>query len=394
MFENLDRIDWKSLGYHTYGRHEQIPIEIRNLLSTEPEVREEAREFLLGGGQDFGDIYDTTPHIIPFLIEVLDNPDAPDKDSLLFHLSGVADQVAYQRHSSIPMMRLRLQTYDAFKAGLGSLMAMLNAPALEIRLAGAEFLGHMTDEVESLIPELIRRFREAHEEEYQVALMSSLKRLLNSLEWPRFALRGQYAPFFKETVETHPSHTVRVAAARASVELVGDYASKETNLSAQVPVLLSQEFRDLSTPLDYQESGSSLFHEEMLARDLSRVAPEPLVQLLHEPAINARQAHLITRALLASVFLHKELVETYWGYYPDHQRETEGLFYFQSYPPRNSLKFPYQIKSRFLQAIVDAEKVWEIPTNLFSFFYGLPDSREEMRTLLVETTDGDHPKES
>jgi len=35
-----------------------------------------------------------------------------------------------------------------------------------------------------------------------------------------------------------------------------------------------------------------------------------------------------------------------------------------------------------LEAIVDCEPFWEIPTNLFSFFYGLPDEREALRKLL------------
>lgn len=61
MFSTLDSIDWNGLGYHTYGRNDEIPEAIRNLLSPDAEVREAARGFLLGEGQDFGDIYDTIP---------------------------------------------------------------------------------------------------------------------------------------------------------------------------------------------------------------------------------------------------------------------------------------------------------------------------------------------
>ncbi len=382
MFEGLDQIDWKSLGYHVYGKHELIPQEIRNLLSENFQVRQGARDFLLGGGQDFGDIYDTTPHILPFLLEILDNPDAPDKDKLLFHLSGVAEQISHPRRSSIYMLRLCLQTYDALKAGLGILIALLDDPSADVRLASTALLQNMTDEVESLIPELIRHFHEEREEEVQVAVVNSLKRLLNSLEWPRFPLKKEYAPFFKEIVETHSSHKVRVAAARASVELVGQYNKKQNNLPQQVSTILSQEFVSLNAPLDYQESGSGSYHAEMVAKDLSRLNPEPLLQLLQNPAISAEQAHLIARALLANVFLHGGLVESHWERFPNHDRKAEGLFYLQHYSATRSLRLPYHAKNRFLQAIVDAKKVWEIPTNLFSFFYGLPDSREDLRALL------------
>jgi len=38
-------------------------------------------------------------------------------------------------------------------------------------------------------------------------------------------------------------------------------------------------------------------------------------------------------------------------------------------------------QKQVLQAIVDCDPFWEIPTNLFSYFYGLPDDREELRRL-------------
>ena len=37
-----------------------------------------------------------------------------------------------------------------------------------------------------------------------------------------------------------------------------------------------------------------------------------------------------------------------------------------------------------LQAIAATDRVWERPTNLFSHFYGLPDSREALRRLAEE----------
>lgn len=255
---SLDQIDWKSLGYHVYGRHEIIPQEIRNLLSEDAEVRQKARGFLLGEGQDFGDIYDVTPHIIPFLFEILDIPDAPDKDKLLYHLSVVAEHSLNPPRSSIRMLRLCLQTYDALKTGMGILIALLDDPLIEVRAASTELLASMTDEVESLIPELLRSFRKEPTEEIQIALLTSLKRLLHSLDWTRLALQGQYAPFFKEVVETHPSYFVRVAAARASVELSGLFKGKQIYLSPEVPGLLSEEFLTVSTPLDHKIWGLTI----------------------------------------------------------------------------------------------------------------------------------------
>jgi len=103
------------------------------------------------------------------------------------------------------------------------------------------------------------------------------------------------------------------------------------------------------------------------------------------PDLSPEQAHLIARALLAATFLHARSIESHWERFPNFDRRTEGIFYLQHFDAaRHILRPPlmYKVKHPFLQAILEAEKVWELPTNLFSFFYGLPDSREGLRALL------------
>lgn len=384
MFDKLDSIDWKNLGFHIYSKQEEIPERIRDLISPVPQARQAALEFLLGGGQDFGDIYDSTPHIIPFLFEILNFPDAFDKEMLLFHLSGVAEHISNSPTASIHMLRLRLQTYEAIKTGMRVVLAILNDPSKEVRLASVDLLGYMTDEVESLIPELIRYFQAESEEEVQVTMMYCLKRLLNSLEWTRYALKNKYGPFFRAVVETHSSHKVRVAAARVSIELVADYTREQNVLSPQVPATLSKEFLELGSPLNSLEAGDNVYHMEMLAKDLSRLDPEPIMNLLQKPDISGEQAHVLTRALLASTFLQAEEIESHWKRFPNFDRSTVGRFYTHHHSVLHSLGHPFQARTRYLQAIVDADRVWEIPTNLFSFFYDLPDTRDALQALLED----------
>src|SRR5688500_2233551 len=126
MFEGLDQINWASLGFHVYRENEKIPDEIRNLLSSDPEVRDQARAVLLGWGQDYADIYDTTPHIIPFIIEILNNPDGPGKDALLDHLSSKARKIRDFEKPSVRTMRLHIKTYDSLKSGLHTYISLLN----------------------------------------------------------------------------------------------------------------------------------------------------------------------------------------------------------------------------------------------------------------------------
>jgi len=381
MLEGLDRIDWQSLGFHVYGKHGRIPAEIRNLLAQDPQVREEARGFLLGAGQDFGDIYDTTPHIIPFLIELLADEETPGKADLLWHLSGVAEYILYAKHLSIHMMGLCLKTYEALQAGLSILVALLRDGSVEVRMADTYLMAQMTDEAECLIPQFIQHLHNEQDENVQIGLLDGLKTLFGSLEWPRYGLKDQYAPFFREVVETHPSRRVRVAGARASVELASPYTQKSDRLSAQVPALLSQEFIEQISPLNYKEQGSLAYHAERIIQDLARVDPEPLVNLLQNPAISTEQAHVIARGILASAFLSPGRAAAHWEHFPSRDMRDKGMFYVQDHAAVRFVKYQ---RARLLQAIIDADKVWEMPTNLFSFFYGLPDSREGLRALLTE----------
>ena len=41
-------------------------------------------------------------------------------------------------------------------------------------------------------------------------------------------------------------------------------------------------------------------------------------------------------------------------------------------------------QKQILKAILNCELFWELPTNLLSFFYGLPDDRQKLRKLISE----------
>jgi len=377
MLEGLDQIDWKNLGHHVYRQHEQIPTEIRNLLAPDPEVREAARGFLLGEGQDFGDIYDTTPYIIPFLIDLLAYNSTPDLAAILAHLSGIAEHIFSSNHLSIHMMRLCLATYDTLKTGLPTLIRLLGDGSTEVRLASADLLQYLTDEVEYLIPELMTCFRHEEDEAVCIALLHSLKTLFSSLEWPRYQLHEQYARFFQEIITTHSSHKIRVAAARAAVELVTRYDWKYEQLFPEVPSILEQEFLECSSPLDWVEQGDASFHTENIVRDLARLKPEPLLKLLHHPTLSAEQAHLLARGLLVNAF--RSARHAHWEYFPDLDKRDIGMFYVQQHGVAHNI---YPRQKALLQAIVATDKVWEQPSNLFSFFYGLPNTRAALHELL------------
>jgi hypothetical protein len=383
MFPNLDSIDWKGLGYHVYSRHEEIPRAIRDLLSTEVAVRAAARGFLLGEGQDFGDIYDTTPRIIPFCLEILAKDGGPGKAELMQQLSGQGMYIAEADVHSIHMMDLCLQTYSALRAGLDLYLDLLNTGDHDEKIGACELLQYMTDEPERLIPALLEQTDREGDESVQVSLLYCLKRLFQSLEWPRYSLKEQYAPDLRGIVERHPLRTVRVAAARVSVELIRQYTMSDENLSPQVKDLLVQEYLQPGPPMHWSENTPSI-HQEHIIRDLTRLAsPTPLLKLLSEPEITADQAHLLARGLLCQVLINRGQQRRHWEQIISYEKRKEGDFYIY----RHAIT-PWELKSQrvisILQAILATDRVWERPTNLFSYFYGLPDSRDGLRRLVEE----------
>ena len=202
MLENLERINWQQLGYHVYGEHERIPDWIRALLSPDAETREQARDFLLGAQQDFGDIYDTTPHLVPFIIELLANGDTPGKAELLAHLGGVAENIYSYTHSSgsllgsIHQMRLVLNTYQAFSQGRQIFIRLLNSDDATLRCASAELMQYLTADVGELLPPLMEQFAREKDIAVSVSLMKCLKTLFASIDWRHSELYEPHTPYY------------------------------------------------------------------------------------------------------------------------------------------------------------------------------------------------------
>lgn len=395
MFEGLDQIDWEGAGHHVYGRHNEIPAAIRGLLSSDPGEREEWREFLLGGGQDFGDIYDTTPYILPFIFEILRDPDSPGKEELLDHLASVARHVwdadylsvpEMRLHLSVRKMRLHLKTYDTLKAGLPTLLVLLADNSKAVRLTAIDLLQDLTGELETLLPEFMRRFHHEKEEEVQVALLRGLKSLLSAADWTQLELKAQCKLFLNEIVENHPSPRIQIAGAQAAVEAFERHITRD--LSPKVANILAHYFWQTSKAIDAIGWSEEFDTALIIIRDLARLnASNHLLDMLHNPEITPVQAHLIARGLLAVFMLYPD--DLYWNCRRDHDVKGRELDYVHSQPSVRSIEIYVRNRDTFderflrlLEAIVESQKFWEIPTNMFSFFAGLPDSREELRVLL------------
>ena len=93
MLEDLNAIDWQNLT-HGYGRANNIPNLVRQMMSSVSEVRQRAIGTVFESIWKQEILYEATPVVIPFLIELLENPTIHGKKQLLFFLADLAMRCA------------------------------------------------------------------------------------------------------------------------------------------------------------------------------------------------------------------------------------------------------------------------------------------------------------
>lgn len=88
MLNELDQVDWARLT-HAYGAADDVPDQIRDLVSPDAERRQEALWELHGNIYHQGTIYEATAYAIPFLLEVLTAPECDEQPQLLGLLTSI-----------------------------------------------------------------------------------------------------------------------------------------------------------------------------------------------------------------------------------------------------------------------------------------------------------------
>jgi hypothetical protein len=94
MLENLDNIDWSELE-DAYGQANNVPHLIRGLVSAEKELRQKARFDLSSHIIHQGTPYSSTVYAIPFLVELLQKPTIPDRETIASLLVFIAESCLY-----------------------------------------------------------------------------------------------------------------------------------------------------------------------------------------------------------------------------------------------------------------------------------------------------------
>jgi len=168
MFDGLDDINWDGLGdvhLSMYTKMTDVPTHIRDLLHDDSETRERAIQNLLGEGQHLGMLSRATPHIVPFVLEVLESyPDYAERGYLILGVSTLLDQVF--RRKSIAHMRLAIATFDEITAGYEIYKRLLHDPDFETRLYTVDVMAQMQDHALDALSMMVERLK--HEKHAEV----------------------------------------------------------------------------------------------------------------------------------------------------------------------------------------------------------------------------------
>lgn len=133
MLASLDTIDWADLT-HAYGRATDVPDQIRALRSPDPGIRDKALHGLYGNIFHQGTRFEASAYAVPFLLELVADPETPDRVAVL----GLLTQLAIGYGEQLLPSGYPLDGHRATAAGGDLLLA-----------AGKEFADDDDDEEEA-----------------------------------------------------------------------------------------------------------------------------------------------------------------------------------------------------------------------------------------------------
>ncbi|CAM3132898.1 hypothetical protein [Stackebrandtia soli] len=168
--DQLDEVPWSDLDNH--GRPAtDVPNHLRAMMSADVDERREAyRWWERCHGQ--GNLYEATPHIVPFLLHLLADPTSPDREALLrCVLDLVAPDVTYWLSDDLDVGLFRwidngydewisefeadAATFDAVAGGVPVLVDLLGDEDPAIAASAAYLLGWFRRSADLILPRLM-----------------------------------------------------------------------------------------------------------------------------------------------------------------------------------------------------------------------------------------------
>lgn len=387
MLEDLDKIDWANL-LHAYGAATDVPDLIRTILQSDEAKSTEALGELINSISHQGTIYPVTAHVVPFMNELLSVDHFQRKDYLLVYLRELIKDCDWSvRNMGIrqPALQCCLDTYTAVSGGAEIYRRVSEGNNIVAAIEAIRLLASLKERAVETAAYFWERILSSDNTDVKSELIYSIGLLWRYL--PREAISLSTA-FLRELLHSEQTPLERIATAKALIytRVIGIKDEERAILIENYLNPLDAPYRDYVLDHNFQEKWHTF--KLLSTQDNIPTNLDTLVVMFQIPDLSLEDVHSIGREIVDLAFerLNKN---NGWGYerYPIDPTQRRYGYYVNNtskdfYRANKSLTAWQQSA---LIAIVASDRFWQIPTNLFSFFYGLPDSREDLRKLVAES---------
>jgi len=389
MLEGLDLVDWKSLQ-HAYGSAIDTPQYIRLLASADEGERKKAYDHLISAVNHQGSVYSVTPAVVPFLIELLNDQNTPERHNILRLLISFVESCNEHLYVienaldpiSIGIFQIQMQTYNHVASGLDVYIRLLTSEISPLRRNAAQLFKAFVDRTEQIRPALWAALQSETDAETLCIMLDSFATHLATTR-----SGALYSDYFTELCKTHSDKAVRL---QAAMSLIISSPRDFVGVPNAVPDFVIDILIDaLNFPTTY---GLGLFSGEIdILKCFYTLGDKGMERALQSKAITTQPAHLIARLMLDRAFygrgkpLRRDPIYD-WEKYQVYGKVLGGFKGQYDFPREDRTYRPgtplNPLQRQTLEQIIACEPFWKMKTNLFSFFFGLPDERNTLKQLL------------
>jgi HEAT repeat protein len=317
MLEKLDSIAWSQLT-HAYGPATDVPAQIRNLTSADKGERENALWELCGNIFHQGTRYQSTPHAVPFLYELIASPETPDRHEIVYllvnlalgyeeyYLPGGLDAVSFRRSleesdSQISPSdrekcdkygfgsRVDLDCYDSVQKGVPVLIELLTDGDERLRCAATYALAWFPENARESIP-AIRQCLANTSDEIEMA---------NALIAYGLLTRNSQSAVNESELHDFLSHASLIVRVAAAIALARDPLTDDIIEILVAAILATEELQSPGDDIRFNAGDLAGYASLVLASGGAR-ARDKIIPALCEvlKSVNKYQSLDVTRSLL------------------------------------------------------------------------------------------------
>ena len=406
MLENMDSVDWESLST-AYGNATQVPHMLQMLVDAKNDDQfQEIYAELMNQINHQATVYSATEPTLRFLVQMLGDTKNPFRKILhcvMFcellrntQIKFFPKTYPHFMPESITAFRIDLDIYDTIASGLPYYLDFLTEDNPDIVAAGIYVLLYLVEESDKSISAILNCIETTSNEWVQAGGAWAIARIAY--------YSNQNFSTHHDTllswVQNEDSFRVRLSAAFGllliNLRIGASFPSQLPDVVIKTIVeslkVKNEDFepRNTNKMIGYMQSEMLpyIHNLEIITEYCRRTSsPKLWVAILQNLDLSHGKAHEYCRELIDIAFARRNRSGYHWDNQSLLHIEVESKVIYEYKLETSARLFrpdkPLTSKQiEVLRAIIDCEAFWQIPTNLFSFYYGLPDDREALSELI------------